>query len=153
MLIRTVWWSFALVAAFALAPAVAQVLYKSTMPDGRVVYGDKPVEGAAKVEPYQPDTAKTGVQMTTPREKGVVQQMEQERLQREQAQDALLAAEKRLREAEAAVEAGREPLPGERLGTVGGGSRLTDEYWARQKALESAVEQARRNLDEARARR
>ena len=30
------------------------------------------------------------------------------------------------------------PLPGERLGLKGGGSRLTDEYHARQKALEAA---------------
>jgi len=59
-------------------------------------------------------------------------------------------AEKALADAEAAAAAGKEPRPGERIGTAGGASRLTDEYWARQKGLESGVESARRNLDAAR---
>src|SRR5262249_26558870 len=46
--------------------------------------------------------------------------------------------------------AGQEPLPGERLGTAGGASRLTDEYWQRQKGLDEAVEKARRELEGAR---
>ena len=36
--------------------------------------------------------------------------------------------------------------------TVGGGSRLSDEYWERQKGLEADVERARKRLDEAIAR-
>src|SRR6185295_5558079 len=49
-----------LAAAMALS-AAAQGLFKSTMPDGRVVYGDKPAAGAAKVEEITPDTAKGGI--------------------------------------------------------------------------------------------
>jgi len=38
----------------------------------------------------------------------------------------------------------------ERSGTAGGGSRLSDEYWSRQKSLEAAVTEARKRLDELR---
>jgi hypothetical protein len=59
-------------------------------------------------------------------------------------------AEQSLRAAEEAKRSGEEPLPGERLGTAGGGSRLSDEYFERQKQLEQNVETARRELNDAR---
>ena len=70
----------------------------------------------------------------------------------DRAYDELLAAQIALQQAEAARELGVEPQPGERIGTVGGGSRLSDEYWERQKRLEADGELARRRLDEAIAR-
>ena len=57
-----------LAAALLLQPVLAQTLYKSTMPDGSVVYGDKPAPGAAKVEETRPDIKKGGIGGTTPRE-------------------------------------------------------------------------------------
>jgi hypothetical protein len=63
----------------------------------------------------------------------------------QEAQDARLA----LKNAEAALAAGKEPLPGERTGTVGGGSRLNEAYFARQKSLEDAVAAARKRVEEA----
>jgi hypothetical protein len=48
-----------------------------------------------------------------------------------------------------AAQPGVEPHPGERLGTVGGGNRLSDEYWEREKRLEDDVERARKRLDAA----
>jgi len=42
-----------------------------------------------------------------------------------------------------------EPLPGERLGVVGGNSRLTPGYFARQRADAADVDAARAALDEA----
>jgi hypothetical protein len=54
-----------------------------------------------------------------------------------------------LKKAEAARDAGKEPLPGERLGTATGASRLTDDYWTRQKSLEAAVEAARERVKKA----
>ncbi|HXF67048.1 MAG TPA: DUF4124 domain-containing protein, partial [Burkholderiales bacterium] len=39
-------------------PAVAQTLYKSTGPDGRVIYSDKPPPDAVKTEKRQLDTSK-----------------------------------------------------------------------------------------------
>ena len=60
------------------------------------------------------------------------------------------AATRALEAAQAAAEAGVEPLEGERLGTVRKGqSRLSEGYWERQRALRSAVDEARRRLDAA----
>ena len=57
------------VLAVALLPplAAAQVSYKSTMPDGKVIYGDKPVPGAAKVDKLKPPPTK-GFTGPSPRE-------------------------------------------------------------------------------------
>jgi hypothetical protein len=77
--------------------------------------------------------------------------MEQDRIKREQAANKVQTAEKALRDAEAAREAGKEPLGTERQGTVSGNQRFTEAYWERQKKLEDAVELARRNLEQARA--
>ena len=104
-------------------PAAAQTLYKSTLPDGNVIYGDKPAPGAVKAEEIKPDTAKTGMgpATTTPtpaasRDAALLKKMEKARLQREAAYAKVQAAEKALRAAEAARAAGVEPLEGERIG-------------------------------------
>jgi hypothetical protein len=130
-------------------PAAAQTLYKSTMPDGRVIYGDKPAQDAAKVEETRPDISKGGIGGSTPREAAALNQLEKGRQQREMKDDRVSNAEKAVRSAEAARDAGKEPLPGERIGTAGGASRLTDAYWQRQKNLEENVEKARRSLEQA----
>jgi len=138
-------------AALLLQTAVAQTLYKSTMPDGSVVYGDKPAPDAAKVEETRPDIKKGGIGGTTPREQDALQEMEKARQQREGGQEKVTAAEQALRNAEAARAAGKEPMASERIGTAGGASRLSETYFDRQRKLEEAVEKARRELDQARS--
>ena len=138
-------------AALLLQPAVAQTLYKSTMPDGSVVYGDKPAPGAAKVEETLPDVSKGGIGGTTAREVEALKELEKARQQREGEQDKVRTAEEALRNAEAARAAGKEPLASERLGTAGGRPRITDAYHERQKKLDADVEQARRDLDQLRS--
>lgn len=54
-----------------------------------------------------------------------------------------------LKDVEARREQGREPLPGERLGTVSGTSRLTGKYFERQAMLEQALERARERCEQA----
>ncbi|MCC7485889.1 MAG: DUF4124 domain-containing protein [Burkholderiales bacterium] len=139
-----------LAVALLAGPAFAQLQYKSIMSDGRVVYGDAPVPGAAKVEKLKASTADQGITASTPREAAALKQMEAERAVRERKDASAASADEALRRAEAALAAGKEPLPGERIGTAGGGSRLTDAYWERQKRLAAAVEQARRNAESAR---
>jgi len=151
MMTRIAAYGCCLAAALLLQPAVAQTLYKSTMPDGRVVYGDKPAPGAAKVEETRPDVSKGVIGGTTTREQEALKELEKARLQREGEQDKVRAAEQALRDAEAARAAGKEPLASERIGTAGGASRITDDYYARQKMLDDAVEKARRELDQARS--
>ena len=128
----------------------AQTVYKSTMPDGRVIYSTEPQRGAKRVETLKPPAESTGVRPVAPTDAQKLQQHERQREKRETRQDELQQAEKALRDAEAAQAAGKEPLPGERSGTAGGGSRLSDEYWSRQKSLEAAVTEARKHLDELR---
>ena len=120
------------------------------MPDGKVVYGEKPEPGALRVETVTAPPPKSGITIVTPAEKKQVDQRIRQRsavddAKRRQVDDA----RQQLQQAEAALEAGKEPLPGERLGIAGGGSRLTDAYWARQKNLEQAVQSARARLDNA----
>jgi len=138
-----------------LQPVAAQTLYKSTMPDGQVVYGDKPVPGAAKVDEIRPDTSKGGLGVTTSHEKEAVKSMEKDRLERNAQQDRVAAAEQALKNAEAARDAGKEPLEGERIGIVSAGkarrTRLTEAYYERQRSLEESVDSARRELDRARS--
>lgn len=129
--------------------AAAEDLYKSTMPNGKVVYGEKPEPGAKRVEKLPSPPPKTGTNVLTPAEKKGVDQRLQQRAAQDQAwRKQLEAAYAQLKSAEAAREAGKEPLPGERLGTASGASRLTDEYWTRQKTLEAAVEAARKRVEE-----
>jgi hypothetical protein len=67
----------------------------------------------------------------------------------DRAYEAVLTARKQLQEAEDRRLAGIEPLPGERLGIAGGGTRLGPEYFARQEKLAKDVGEARARLDEA----
>jgi hypothetical protein len=131
--------------------ASAQTLYKSTMPDGRVVYGDREEPGAVKVETSKPDTSRTGVQINSPGEKSAVEETARARRSTEASADRLRQAEEQVRQAEAALANGKEPLPGERSGTAGGASRLNDSYWARQKKLREDLVSARDNLNRLRS--
>jgi hypothetical protein len=54
-----------------------------------------------------------------------------------------------LQEAEARRDRGAESLPGERQASAAGGSRPTENYFARQAILEQEVELARRRYDAA----
>jgi hypothetical protein len=122
------------------------------MPDGKVIYGDKPAPGAARVEKTKPVTSKIGVEAPSKREAATLEELEAARRGRERAQDRVQEAEQALRKAEAARAAGVEPLEGERQGTAGKKvQRFADEYWERQKKLEQDVETARSELERARA--
>ena len=59
------------------------------------------------------------------------------------------ASEAALKAAEAKRDRGEEPQGGERSGTVTGFSRLNENYFARQQALEQEVAAARKRYDDA----
>jgi hypothetical protein len=71
------------------------------------------------------------------------------RLELDDADKAVGRAVHTLVSAETAFRQGRAPLAGERVGNADGGSRLRPEYFARQQALELAVERARTGLSDA----
>ena len=138
----------ALLAQGALGQAT---LYKSILKDGRVVYGEKPAPDAVKVEAIKTDTSKQGIVPPTAKESTAAQQLNDAQERKAAAGERVRALEEKVKQAEAALAAGKEPEPGERSGTAGGGSRLNDSYWERQKALEQAVGQAKAELANARA--
>lgn len=144
-----------LAGVFAPAPALAQPVYKSVMPDGSVVYSEKPASGARRADKIDVTPPASGIGGLTPEEKQRAEQLARERAASSagdmQTRSHVAEAEKRLQAALAAQAAGKEPLPTERLGIVGGGTRLTEAYFERQKALEAAVAAARKSLEQARA--
>jgi acyl-CoA reductase-like NAD-dependent aldehyde dehydrogenase len=152
--------ALALASALTLAvlPAAAQSIYKFVRPDGSVVYSDKPVAGAKldeRLEPAQPpDPAAVAAAQEAARKRArAVNESAAERTQAVSAVDAeIRAATDALAQARARLEAGREPLPGERTGIVATGSgrsRLNGDYWARQIDNEQAVAEAQSRLDAA----
>lgn len=134
-----------------VSEAVAESIYKSVMPDGRVMYGQQPQPGARTVKKSTVDVGNTGVKAAS---KAEVESLNRRAQERSRALDETLKSvqttEADLRMAEADREAGIEPLPGERLGIVGRGTRLSEAYWRRQQILEEHVEVARQNLKNAR---
>lgn len=132
----------------AATAAQGQAMFRSVMPDGSIVYGDKPAPGAKEVKP---------VTLPAPNIVAPAQQSKPPAASRQPAADSaddqVRSAERELQQAKAALETGREPLPGERVGTAGGASRLTEDYFQRIKSLENSVAGAQKKLDDALAQR
>ena len=143
----------AIALALAASNAAAQKMYKSVMPDGRIVYSEKPTPGAKSVDTVDAP-ASSGVSVVTPQEKQRADQSKRDATQQARSNaNAVEDARKQLKQAEAAREAAKESREGERLGTAKGGSRLTEEYFARQKQADEAVDTARKRLQELEGRR
>ena len=139
-----------------MASAQAQEIKKYITPDGKTIYSDEPIPGAreagsvAAPPPVDPEARERAQEEA--RENARRAEESSERAEEESASQAdLAAAEDRLKKAVELLEAGKEPLPGERRGTAGGASRLTDDYFNRQRANEQAVRDAQEVLDAARS--
>lgn len=134
----------------------AQALKKYRTPEGKIIYSDKPVPGATEIGEISPpppvDPAARAAAEKSARKDAEAAKAVDEQLKARDAQRARVAeAEAKLEKAERALKDGVEPLPGERTGIAGGGTRLNDAYHARQKANQQAVEEARTELEAARA--
>ena len=138
-----------LLLAATASGALAQTVYKSTMPNGKVVYGEKPAPGAKRVDEIAPPPSKSGMTTITPQEKARAEQQAKARAAgAPDPQLPLEDARDQLQQAEATREAAKEPLPGERIGIARGGSRLTETYHERQKSLDLALEAARKRVND-----
>jgi len=145
-----------LVLALAPALATAETVYKYQRPDGSTVYSDVLLRGAKLIGRFElvpvPPPAKGEPARL---ERGAVtdpNEIARQRVQDLDAADAAIkAADQSLKEALERQQAGVEPQPGERLGIVGvgGRSRLTPDYFERQRALAAEVDAARARLEEA----
>ena len=122
--------------------------YHSTMPDGRVIIGDKPAPGAKTVRQVPLRSGNIAVPVQPPAAAAAPPGAEGQPGAESPDVD-VRNAQRELDAAKAALEGGREPQPGERIGTAGGSSRLTEAYFQRQKGLEEAVATAQKRLEEA----
>lgn len=142
-----------LLMAAALPAPVGAEIYRWADDSGRVHYGDRRAAPAALAE-ARPDLADDAEPNSRPaiEPPSAVRDRVRARLAAlEQAQSGIVDARKALERALEQRERGIEPLPGERLGMAGGGSRLAPAYFERQAMLEEAVRRARAQLDAAQA--
>ena len=137
-----------------------QAIYRSVMPDGRVIFGDKPAPGAKESKQVQlrPSNISTPGPTSSPTQSANQPQSRQSSV--EAASADVAEARKNVDRARATLEAGRTPNPDEMIGNVNsgkgkstGGMRTTEAYDERIKALERDVEAAQRQYDEALNRR
>jgi hypothetical protein len=140
---------FLLALALAAPAAHAQAVFRSVMPDGKVVYGDKPAPGAKESRRVDVSTPN----IATPPQPGAVSVPTPQQQAADAADARVKAAQQELQAAKVALEAGSEPREGEHIGIAGGGTRLTDAYFQRIKSLEAAVAAAQKKLDDAYANR
>lgn len=140
--------------AVALPAPLAAEIFRWTGADGRVHYGDRLAAPAAQGE-RRPDLAVDAVPSSSPpamEPADAVRDRVRARLAAlERAQSDVVEARKALERALEQRERGSEPLPGERLGIAGGGSRLAPAYFERQAKLEEEVRRASAQLDAAHA--
>lgn len=135
------------VAALTAGPTAAQTIYKVQMPDGSILFTDAPPQGGkiieerdAKVTPRPARSpAAAPVSQLPGTSSDPARGASGNRLTLEAAMGEINAAESALAAAKRRLELGREPLPGERLGLAGGGSRLSPAYHERIAGLEKEV--------------
>jgi len=159
-MLRLLW-----IASFALSSVVAaQTIYKVQMPDGTILFTDSPPPDSKVLEeraskpapkpaantisaPSKPIILPgTGPDPSMPRPMPKSNPLDAATQEVAAAESALQAAKRRL-------ELGREPLPGERLGLAGGGTRLSPDYETRVASLEREVADAEARVAKAYAAR
>jgi len=126
----------------------AQAVFRSVMPDGKIIYGDKPAPGAQEAKqvnlPPANSSASPPSQTLTPISPNAAAAPGMPH-----PKDSVATARQNLEAAKKALDAGRDPQEGERIGTKRGASRTTEQYAERVKSLEDAVSSAQRQLDDA----
>jgi hypothetical protein len=152
----------AIVATVLCAGAAAQDrIYKVRLPDGRILFTDRPPPGAKilseqEVAPPAADTpapSGQGDAVTPLQQQGAAAQsrLRERAAEVDRAFAAVQGAERELERARQALEQGRAPQPGEMIGTARGRVRPSPAFEERVAGLERAVAEAEQKLDRARA--
>jgi hypothetical protein len=134
----------ALTFALGAACAYAQPMFRSVMPDGKIVYGDKPAPGAK--ESKQLNLAPLNI-AAPPQGSSSAETAAAESAATADKNAELATARRNLEAAQQALEQGRAERDGDRIGTAGGKSRLNDDYVQRVKSLEDAAAAAQQQVD------
>ena len=162
---------FVAAVCLAIVPVIAAAaIYKVQMPDGTILFTDSPpANGKILEERESKSTARPPVKAPATGSAGASDQPAIPVLpsppprsasgpglppaRAPQSLDAanaeVTAAERELSVLRRKLELGREPLPGERLGTAKGGSRLSPEYEGRIAGLEREVAAAEERVKRA----
>ena len=140
------------------AAAWAQQVYKSVDDQGKVIFSDKPPADAKSVTQVriEPGPSEASVREAVERQRAISKAagnlgggggaaVDGQSGQASGVQDAKAA----LAEAERQLDEARQIGPGDRRGTAGGGSRLSEQYRQRVEAAEAIVEAARQRLQQA----
>ena len=129
--------------------AEERILYRSVLPNGRIVYGDVPAVDARStekivVEPHPPNAEETeaGLRALALTRDQLLRDSTARIARLAQLENEVADAYNELKEAQSRREAGREVREGDRQGR-----RLLAAYSLRQRALEDAVRQAQLRLD------
>lgn len=132
-------------------PAEVSQVYRWLDTDGRPVFSDAPPPKGTAHTVYRIRTADDArVESDAPSTQACDSGSPAQRASAHR--DDVAEARANLSRARERMDEGQEPLPGERLGNAGGGSRLVPDYFARQDALEAQVRQAEAQLGQARRR-
>jgi len=141
----------ACLAGAPLLTSAQSMIYKVQMPDGTVLYSDSVPAGGKVLEEREakstprvntvPSLApgKPAPAATRPANPADPMLRPAVPPKGAPAPDNIPALERELAIAKRKLELGREPLPGERRGLAGGGSRLTPEYEARIAGMERDI--------------
>lgn len=136
--------------ALSFAAFAETTIYKIQFPDGSIGFTDKPPTNAKVLESRAPGR---DVNVIPPPAKPANTERNANSNRSASALDAahdeVIAATQTLEDSKQRQIAGKEPLPGERLGLAGGGTRLSPAYEARQKSLADAVRDAEERLQQA----
>ncbi len=136
----------------AASPAPAKTIYKIQMPDGRIVYSDEIIEGGKILDQAEVKQAPAATPAPAPsaaEAEAVTLRLRERMAQIDRAHEEIVSAAQALEQAKRRLEAGKEPLAGERQGQAGGGARLSPQYFERVRELENDVAQAQARLDHA----
>lgn len=152
-------WSYWLGVGLCLASGLAgaQGVYKSVDAHGKVIFSDKPPADAKSVTPVEikPGPSEADVREAVARERAIGQAASEVGKPRAGARQnrasSVADAKAELADAERSLDEAKQIGPGDRKGTAGGGSRLSEDYRQRVQAAEAAVEAARKGLKQTQA--
>lgn len=150
----------AIAATSLTACAEDTVVYKWVDKDGVVTYSQKKPPGneggevsTISIPTLPPDQQRAANRGLLQMERDADRDYAAHKARQDRADTRVDAALKRLQQAEERLKAGSEVQGGDRIGIGNGNSRLRESYFNRVAGLESAVDQARKELDAAYAAR